>query len=149
MIAGPEQSKEMQQLREFLSKARLHQTVTEGTDSISVLVKVDDTRAVSNAVLIQFKGYRQTVWLHPYYFKGDALNPLGSLLVALCTLPMYCPTIAELQAYLDYLNIWLNFPIKDEVKPELIQRLAGTLYPDELHLRQSITQYLTTLTKPN
>lgn len=138
MIAGPEQTKEMQQLRELLSKARLHQTVTDGTDRVSVLVKVGDTREVQ----IQFQGYRQTVWLHSYYFVKDKLNPLGTLLVALCTLPMYCPTGAELQAYLNYLNIWFVSPIKDEVKPKLIQELAGNLYPDEQHLRQAIKRYL-------
>ena len=138
MLAGPEQTKEMQQLRELLSKARLHQTVTDGTDRISVLVKVGDTREVQ----IQFQGYRQTVWLHSYYFAKDKLNPLGTLLTALCTLPMYCPTGAELQAYLDYFNIWLVSPIKDEVKLELMQELAGNLYPDEQHLRQVIKRYL-------
>lgn len=138
MMAGPEQLKEIQQLRELLNKARLHQTITEGTDSISVLVKVDDTREVQ----IQFKGYRQTIWLHSYYFKGDELNFLGTLLVALCTLPLYCPTGVELQAYLNYLNIWLKPAIKDEVKPKLIQELAGNFYSDEQHLRQAIKQCL-------
>lgn len=141
MIVGPEQTREIQQFRELLSKARLHQTVIFKDDSISVLVKADGAREVQ----VRFQGYRQTVWLTPYYFNAAVLSPLGGLVVALCTLPLYCPTDEELEAYIEYLNLWDSTSISLYDKTQLMQELAGTPYPDELHLRDAIKQHLSLL----